>query len=252
MDISERIEDYINGELNDQELIDFEIELANNKELNSRMKLHIEVDNAIREKEVVLLKKQLSTIHNSLYTRKLKNSKKGILRHINGWYLMAASIVLVALIGSIYIVLLKNTGYTNTDLYNMYYEPYEVVINVRSGNTATNNLFIQALLRYQDQDYSGALLIFEKIIETDSTNAACNFYTGVSFMETSKYLKASKSFNSVIKQNDNLFIEQAEWYLGLCYLKTNKIALAESIFRKISSGNSFYKDKAGSLLQNLK
>jgi tetratricopeptide (TPR) repeat protein len=247
----ERIEKYLDGELQGFELANFEAELKTNVELSDQLKLHIEVDNAIKNNDIALLKKQLMDIHSSLFIKK-KITKEFIHKLNNGWYLMAASIILVALIGTIYLVLLKSSTYSNSDLYNKYYEPYEVVINVRSGNIESNNMFIQALQKYQSKDYTAALSIFEKIIETDSTNAACNFYGGISFMETSKYLKASKSFSSVIRQNDNLFIEQAEWYLGLCYLKINKTSSAKAIFTKIADSKSFYQDKANSLIKNLK
>lgn len=245
----ENIEKFLDGELSDEELALFKAELVADEELIRQVDLHIQVDKAIMEKDVIQFKDQLSEIHQSLFSKDQKGRKVKLFK---SWYLAAASILILALIGSMYFILFRSHSYTNEELYNKYYDPYEVVINVRSGNIQINERFVEALQKYQKHDYTGALAIFETISKNDSSNVACNFYSGVSFMETSRYLKAIKSFNSVIWQNDNLFIEQTEWYLGLCYLKTNKMNQAKFQFDKIANSTSFYKDKAKSIIENIR
>ncbi|MCX6256500.1 MAG: hypothetical protein NTW49_01140 [Bacteroidia bacterium] len=251
MENFETIEKFIDNELDGEELEDFKRLLPGNKDLSDEITLHLQVDEAIMDNGVIALKNQLASIHKSLHNVK----KVRPIPHrpfLRSWYLAAATIALIIiLVGTVYVVILRNHTYSNDELFHKYYDPYEVVINVRSGNFQCNDLFVQALQKYQKHDYSGALAFFEKIIMNDSTNVACNFYSGISFMETTRYMNAIKSFNSVIWQNDNLFLEQTEWYLGLCYLKTNKMNQAVKQFKKISASNSFYKDKSNSILESI-
>ena len=56
---------------------------------------------------------------------------------------------------------------------------------------------------------------------------------------------------SIITNNDNLFIEQAKWYLGMCYLKTENTDKAEDVFNEIVKEESYYKDVAVKVLKDL-
>ena len=71
-------------------------------------------------------------------------------------------------------------------------------------------------------------------------------------MEIEEYNNAGISFNKVISQNDNLYIEQAEWYLGMVYLFTNEKEKARIQFRKIKNGEGYYRDEAAKILRKLK
>ena len=50
----------------------------------------------------------------------------------------------------------------------------------------------------------------------------------------------------------NLFIEQANWYIGLCYLKTNENKKAFDTFKYLANKNGFYRSNALSILQKIK
>jgi len=70
-------------------------------------------------------------------------------------------------------------------------------------------------------------------------------------MQTGKYHEAASSFLYIIKQPDNELIYQSEWYLGLCYLKTNETDKAFTQFKKITRSNSIYKEKAEDILKKI-
>ena len=66
-----------------------------------------------------------------------------------------------------------------------------------------------------------------------------------------KFDNAIESFNFVIEDKDNLFIEQAEWYLGLIYLMDNQKKNAVEQFEIIAESDSYYAKQAGDILQYL-
>ena len=54
-----------------------------------------------------------------------------------------------------------------------------------------------------------------------------------------------------MQHQQNLYIERAEWFAGLCYLVLNENDNAVELFKKISLSNSSYKDKAHELLKDV-
>ena len=84
---------------------------------------------------------------------------------------------------------------------------------------------------------------FKKIIDKDASNIAVKFYYGISNIEIHNYANAITAFNEIIRQNDNLYIEHAEWYLGLCYLKSNQKDKALDQFLAVASNPDNYHQK---------
>ena len=82
-------------------------------------------------------------------------------------------------------------------------------------------------------------------------NLTSNFYSGISNIQIQEYLKANKNFIRVLEHKNNLFVEQSEWYLGICYLMTNERNKAKVTFDSIAKGKSFYRTKAKEILNKL-
>ncbi|MDP3914552.1 MAG: hypothetical protein Q8R96_12540, partial [Bacteroidota bacterium] len=61
-----------------------------------------------------------------------------------------------------------------------------------------------------------------------------------------------KEYEAVVTNKDNLFVEQADWYIGLCYLQTNENKKAIKQFKKIANTHGFYQQKALAILRKMK
>jgi hypothetical protein len=70
-------------------------------------------------------------------------------------------------------------------------------------------------------------------------------------MKLEKFELAETPFIEIIDNKDNLFVDQAEWNLGLCYLRSGKAMKAENLFVRISRGNTVYKKNANQILRKL-
>jgi thioredoxin-like negative regulator of GroEL len=70
-------------------------------------------------------------------------------------------------------------------------------------------------------------------------------------MEVEKYQKATHSFQTIITDNNNLFIEQAEWYLAMCYLKTEDNTKAKEMLDQLIKKESYYKEMAKKIKNEL-
>lgn len=242
----DRIEDFLDGDLNQEQLKEFEQDLLDDSDLQMELDLHQEIDEAIMENDIMNLRSKLEAIETpSTPTEKRK------FKFLTKWNIAAASLALLIGLGSLMYIFNNNSTYSKDKIYSNYYKPYNVVVNTRSSDATVDHILMNAVNSYESKDYRTALTLFQKILDKDSTNITSNFYSGISNIEINEYSQANKNFTRVIKHKNNLFIEQSEWYLGFCYLMTNEKDKAIKQFNTIAKGNSFYKSKAQEILNRL-
>ena len=75
---------------------------------------------------------------------------------------------------------------------------------------------------------------------------------GVAGFENGDYEEAKRSLQMVIKDNNNLYIDHARWYLALCYVKTNEYNSAVELLVASRDSGSIYRKKAGHILRLIK
>ena len=117
--------------------------------------------------------------------------------------------------------------------------------------SGTDGDFTLALEFYNTQDYAKAAALFSKVLESRPDMQVELLY-GVSNFEEKKYPEAKQSFGKVIDDKNNLYIDQAQWYLALCYLNTSETEKAKQLFKAISKEDGIYKKEAGKILRGLK
>lgn len=251
MDYKETIEMYLNGELKGEALKSFLDRLDNDAFYMKEFTIRKEIEDALTETDVIDLKNNLEKIHLSFGdTKSRKISKFEFNTSSFRWLLVAATLTL-ALVSSAILFYINNESYSSGELYSMYYKPYDSYGSVRSGKINTDDIFINAQIKYDKNDFENALTLFQQVLDVDKTNIASYFYAGVCYIETQKFEKASESFQFIINHNDNLFVEQAEWYLALSYLNSNQKEIAKKHFEAIANSQSYYKEKATEILDQL-
>lgn len=246
MNKTEVIDKYIDGDLMGSELLEFDRLLSNDEDFAHDYNLSLEINNAILEEDVMALRETMD------YMYKDENKVKRIPNVFAGHrkYYAAASIALLVAAGG----LVKNMSTSNMDtqvLFETYYSPYEANITYRSGNSAIDKVLLEAMSKYEENDFEKASVLFEEVLQSDKGDMAVSLYAGISYLEEEKYQKASNSFNRIITDNDNLFIEQAKWYLSMCYIKTEKNNKAIDILEELVEENSAYKKQAKKVLRAL-
>ena len=243
------IQPFLDGELSREELDWISKELESNAVLADDIKLYREVDSAIREQDVMGLRNQLEIIHNSM-DDSTKSPKRVPRYRKTISYAAIASLAILISVGILYKI--QTRKLSNVDIYEKYYEPYDVTMVYRSAGENADRLYQEARLKYEAAQFQEAIILFEKVLESDPGNMATTLYSGISYLEVDQYNKADRSFSKIIAHDDNLFIEQAEWYLGFCYLMTNETEKARKHFGKIAGSNSSYKDKASGIVKKIK
>jgi tetratricopeptide (TPR) repeat protein len=243
------IQPFLDGELNREELDLITKELENNAVLAEDIKLYREVDTAIREDDVLDLREQLNIIHNDL-GEDVSNPKKPVRYRKAISYAAIASVAILVSVGVMY--KLQTRKLSNQEIFEKYYEPYEVTMVYRSAEASSTALLQEAIQKYEAGLYTEAITLYEEVLMKDPADMESTLYSGISYLETDQYVKADQSFNTILDHNDNLYIEQAEWCLGFCYLMTNDMVTARQHFEQIANSNSSFKEDADRIIKRLK
>ena len=242
------IQKYLDHDLSDKEMKRFEADLEVSPELQDDLELYREIDEALADTEVLDFRDQLTDLRRE--TRKSGRAEKVPKRFTKPWhYAATAAIALILAIG---LASILDRPLTNKDLLKKYYKPYEVALINRSNNTTLDLMLKNAEILYQKGEFEEAAKYFEMVLEEQPNLAGTNLYAGISYYELQRYRDAENSLNKVIEHNDNLYIEQAEWYLGLCFLAMDENDRARRQFAMIASGNSEKAEEARKLLRKLR
>jgi len=242
----ELIESYIDGEMEQKEILEFEDLLSTDIDIKRDYNLSLEINNSILEEDVIVLRETMDYMYNEELVVKRTSS---VFTKRRFYYAAASAALLIAMGGLVQRIASPDLG--TGEVFDKYYAPYEITVTHRSGNTEVDRLLLNAFEKYEEQNYEQALVLFEEVLESRNNDMALNLYSGISYMEEEEYQKAKTSFNNIISDKDNLFIEQAKWYLGMCYLKTENTEKAEGVFKEIIKEESHYKDVAVKVLKDL-
>jgi tetratricopeptide (TPR) repeat protein len=177
----------------------------------------------------------------------LKEQKK--VRRISiKWKHIVVAAVIIYIVGAS-LVIFQYRPLTDKIFAN-YYHKYKTDNIIASRLTFENSKLTNAAKVYNEGNYQAAIIQLQEIIKTDTTNINAYFLLGISFMEVQNYPDAITSLSYVIDQNSDI-MEQTEWYLALCYLKTKRIYRAASILNKIANSDSYYKSMAVKILKKI-
>lgn len=246
--VSEKsIEDFIDGVLEGELLEEFEMELKDNTDLLAEVKLRKQVNDSILENDIFELREKLKSARESSEVKKVKmfipETKSG---QIKFWRRsVAVFIVLIGLAG-----VLSNGLISVSRTYDNYFEApaWSPERSVNSDLT----LFQVANRAYLNADYEKVIHTLNKITVTDNENFVVNFYKAASFQNMGKYAEAIEAYTKVIDNGNNFFIEEAEWYRSLCYLKTGDKKKAELELLAVIEKKNHYENQAKAVIRRLK
>jgi len=245
IDFSYFIERYNAGEMDDAEREWFRRELNNNEKLRKEVDLRSRTDTILKNQDVMNLRNKLNTIEKRRAVP-LPARKPGL--RINIRY--AAAIAGVVIIGSI--ALLSDRQLSNDEIIGRFYKPYEAESSLRSEELVKNQDYKLALEYYNINDYRNAAIYFEKVIENEPGNMHSTLLNGISNFEIQNYPEAEGSFSKIIDDNNNYYIDHAQWYLALCYIKTDEKLKAVDQLAIIEKSRTIYRKDAKRILRSLK
>ena len=249
--MSEKLVQYLDGELTGPEKEIIEQRLAADKELNDELESLKAAREAIK---LYGLQQKVSGIHQQMMEEMQTPVKKmnpiaiGSARRIIRYSIaVAASVVLI--VGGI-------AGYNFYDLssnkvFASNYHSYELN-TVRDGDSTQVSPVEKA---YREKDYKGTVAL---ISQQRSPSVKETFLAGMSNMELGNNAKAIEELKKVIAGSEdaknNLFKDQAEYYLALTYIRDKDYDFALDMLRSIKEnpGHLYNKKVTGKLIRQVK
>ncbi len=236
------IDKYITGKIEDTELWEFKTKIDQDADLAREVELRREIYNAISNEHKMELMTTLSNI---------KGRKDRRIFSINIYsrqvQALAASIIVLFVVGAGLLSNFAGSGIeSNYEIYNSYFVDEGSLISNRSD--ATNNSLVESgITLFENGNYTEAVSTFN----SNPENVLARLYCGLSYMKLDQFNEAEKQFKYIINHHDNIFIDQAEWNLGLSYLANDKTEQASVIFAKIASEKGAYNTQASNLIKTL-
>ncbi|NMC42128.1 MAG: tetratricopeptide repeat protein [Bacteroidales bacterium] len=246
IDYSYFIEKYLAGEMNQQERNWFNSEIEGNEHLQREIMLRRKTDTMMRRQDVIKLRSRLSAIGEE-YRR--KEAQKVARRKLA--YRSAAVIAALVMAGSMFFYM--NRMQSPDALFNHYFSLYEAGDQARSNSASgIDPLYSKALSYYNSNDFENAAKFFKEFINNSPANMEAHLIYGISEMKNRNFPEAEKSFSTILSDGNNYFLDNARWYLALCYLNTGKTDAARNELNAVKSSGSVYSKKAAKLLKKVR
>ncbi len=113
-----------------------------------------------------------------------------------------------------------------------------------SDNYYLHQALSAAMLQFKDQKYTKCISSLSFIAGFNENDINCRFYIGMAYFYKKNYSAALKNFEECISNSNNAFLQESEYYKGLCLLELGNKAEAQTLFKKIADDGGFYADKA--------
>ena len=162
-------------------------------------------------------------------------------------FAVAASLFIIAAVS---FVLIYVTEPKHEKIFEKYFEPYPNVITEKGNQLNEDELFNLGMYYYDLKNYDTAIIVFNKLLETDSTNETILFYSGITYLGLNKSQEAISIF-SLMNNNKNSFNEQVKWYCSLSYILQDNYQKAIPILQEVKQGKGHYSNRADEILSKI-
>lgn len=207
----EEIEAYLLKNMSAEELAAFEKKINGNEYWNTKI---TEVKVTILGVQEAAIKEQAQAFHKQI--PELGNTNMKPVNPVN--WLVAAGVLVVL---SISMWLLFFNQSKEDRIFAAYYLPDP---GLPTYMAATDNYELEkAMVEYKSGNYETAIISWESLWKQQPQNDTLTYFLGNAYMADKKYTAAMKYYSITLKNNNSLFLKDAWWYLGLCYIKENDI-----------------------------
>jgi hypothetical protein len=246
--VSEKnIEAFIDGELTGELLDEFKFELTENSDLIAEVELRRQVNDIVGEKDIINLRTQLKAVKENA---ELTTVRRIIPESQNRIYkvLRTSVAIMIVVLG---IASLLNSGFISSDA--AYENSYESPQWASERSVSANYSYLQrAQSAFSNKDYNQVLVLNKNAPESILKNPVFKFYSGASLQNLENFSDAINEYTQVISHGDNLFVEEAEWYRSLCYIKTGNKEKAKQELLTVVDRKGYFERDAKAILRRLR
>lgn len=215
------LEEYLAGEIDRSQVLTLDGKSVSDDALQMAIEDYKE---AVLHLEGAALKNQLKELHANL---NLKEKKSAFPR----WLAMAASIVLIAVLGTL---IWQNAN--KAPEFSDYFDHFDELVTYRDSDSTEYSAGLEA---YSLRDYNKAYTLLTKV---DSLDNELKFYQAVSALGSERYDEAIALFEFIGTESENKYYQQTKWYLGLSYWQAGLVGKARNLLKEIDNGEFMYQE----------
>ncbi len=232
----EKIQDYIDGLLQGEELLAFEQELATDPQLSEQLNLHREVQSILARRMSSDADELRNNLHEAAtaHRRSEGNNKSKSLYRILVPILAAACVLVV----------FKFFSGTSSTLYQLPIMESEIV---RGAGEAGK--YEDAVRHFNNQSFDQARDILDQLINSDPLNVQYKYYHALTYYGEENWGESIAKLEA-IAEGESVFAREATYYLAAAYTKENKNEKAILLLQHIKSDDELGR-KANKLLKEL-
>ena len=187
------------------------------------------------EYHIEKLRKRISATHRNRVT----NKKRQML-------LLAA---LAGICSVLTFVWLQYRGDNNSPNPEQYYAHYQNYVSTALRGSETSHPLHLAYDLYDQKKYEEAIVKFEE--DAQILSPLDSFYLGISMAAIQNWKGADSIFQQLSKEEIGIHGEALMWYKALVYLGSNQLQKCKSTLTDILESDSFYKERAKAVLNDL-
>ena len=242
--INQLLDEYIQYKLNRKDAV-AELVQQGVPDAEFELDLHAAAVTALKQGTVL---QQVKNVHQQ-YLQQKKPARVLPLKKPFAWMLRVAAVFILALAAWF------TYQYSNISSEKIYSEVYQTY-NVNTDRAAIGEIVTHQMVdQFKAGDFPAVIKTYQGL---QATNNREKFLTAIALQETGKYPEAIRLLEQIIKENEEkkgrLYQDEAEFYLGLNYLKIKNNDAANRLFKKIHDdpGHTFHERISQSVLQKMK
>lgn len=162
------------------------------------------------------------------------------------WVPVAASLALLVVAAW----WLMNQSSGPEELFAQYFEVYpNVEAPIYRDSSAADSLSAKdlAFRRYAEDDFAGAIEIFESIGEPDEGTL---FYLGMSYLAKGEAAKAAQIWEPLTREAQD-YRTQVQWYLALAWLKLEELEKSKALLEELARSGTAYEERSKAVLKGI-
>ncbi len=236
---NEKIDQYLDGELESEEMASFEQSMNNDPSLEEEVRQNLLLREVAQEgyKENMRANIRKWKAENKQSGSKFNMKKLRI-------QLAAAASILIIIVATLFGVVAPQ--FSNEGIASRYYEPETDLGLIRGNNDA--DILRQAFENYEQANYSGAIPGFQRYPDNDKAL----YGLGLSYFQIEDFDSAINTFQDLVARDNIEYSEKAEFYLLLSYLKANQInSDFQQLLDKMIQDEGYYVGQAEGIKKNL-
>lgn len=240
------IDQFLQNELQGQALDEFTKKIKSDPNFAEEVELQRVVTEGIEYQGNKELRHRLKGIHEKVKDSKVEKNKTGKIRILRRLGAVAAIAILLIVAFNIW-----NSSPTSDDLFSDFYQPYEVQLTSRDD--VAESLRTKAEVAYRSRDFKSAIMHLENLKKEGKYDSRFLLGLGNAYLNINGYLNAEENFNEILINKDDLYSDQAKWYLALTYLKAGKYEESKKIIGELATDDGAdFQREAKALLEKMK